>query len=170
MALLPIVTYPEEPLRRHAVPVENVDQKVHKLISDMTDTMYQAPGIGLAANQVGELVQVVVVDLRRDNDEHSPLALINPRIVAAQGEISFEEGCLSVPGYFAHVKRYQEVTVEALDVEGKPLRIEASGLLAVVLQHELDHLNGRLFIDHLSPIARDIFKRRWKKKLIQVQA
>jgi peptide deformylase len=170
MAMLSIVTYPDEPLRRQAAPVEIIDKQLRKLISDMTDTMYQAPGIGLAANQVGELLQVVVIDVRRENDESGLLTLINPRIVAVQGQVSFEEGCLSVPGYYAHVKRYEEITVEALDIEGKPLRIEASGLLAVVLQHELDHLNGRLFIDHLNPIARDIFKRRWKKKLIQAQA
>jgi peptide deformylase len=170
MALLSIVTYPDEPLRRQAVPVGIIDKRLRKLISDMTDTMYEAPGIGLAANQVGELLQVVVIDVRRENDESGLLTLINPRIVAVQGQVSFEEGCLSVPGYYAHVKRYEEITVEALDIEGKPLRIEASGLLAVVLQHELDHLNGRLFIDHLNPIARDIFKRRWKKKLIQAQA
>jgi peptide deformylase len=170
MAMLSIVTYPDEPLRRQAAPVGIIDKQLRKLISDMTDTMYQAPGIGLAANQVGELLQVVVIDARRENDESGLLTLINPRIVAVQGQVSFEEGCLSVPGYYAHVKRYEEITVEALDIEGKPLRIEASGLLAVVLQHELDHLNGRLFIDHLNPIARDIFKRRWKKKLIQAQA
>ena len=170
MALLSIVTYPDEPLRRPSAPVDHIDKQIRKLVSDMTETMYQAPGIGLAANQVGEPLQVVVIDVQRENEAGGLLTLVNPRIVAAHGQVSFEEGCLSVPGYFAHVKRYEEVTVEALDIEGNPLRLEASGLLAVVLQHELDHLNGRLFIDHLNPIARDIFKRRWKKKLIQAQA
>jgi peptide deformylase len=169
MALLSIVTYPDEPLRCHAAPVDNIDQQIRKLITNMAETMYDAPGIGLAANQVGQSLQIVVIDLQREEEEHGLITLVNPRIVAAQGEISFEEGCLSVPGYFAHIKRHEQVTVEALDVDGNPLRIEASGLLAVVLQHELDHLLGRLFIDHLNPIVRDIFKRRWKKKQIQAQ-
>jgi peptide deformylase len=170
MALLSIVTYPDDPLRRQAAPVDRIDSQIRKLITDMAETMYDAPGIGLAANQVGQLLQVVVIDLRREGEEDRLLALINPRIVAAQGQVSFEEGCLSVPGYFSHVKRYEEVTVEAHDADGKPVHIEAAGLLAVVLQHELDHLHGRLFIDHLNPIARDIFKRRWKKKQNQAQA
>lgn len=169
MALLSIVTYPEEPLRCQAAPVEKIDQQIRKLITDMAETMYDAPGIGLAANQVGQRLQVVVIDLHRE-EQHGLITLVNPRIVAAQGQISFEEGCLSVPGYFAHVNRHEHVTVEALDADGKPLCLEASGLLAVVLQHELDHLHGRLFIDHLNPIARDIFKRRWKKRIREAQA
>ncbi|HBZ55397.1 MAG TPA: peptide deformylase [Syntrophobacteraceae bacterium] len=168
MALLSIVTYPEEPLRSQTAPVEKIDHQIRKLITDMVETMYDAPGIGLAANQVGQLLQVVVIDLQRE-EQRGLITLVNPRIVAAQGQVSFEEGCLSVPGYFAHVSRHEQVTVEALDVDGKPLLIEASGLLAVVLQHELDHLHGRLFIDHLNPIARDIFKRRWKKKRKQAE-
>ncbi len=169
MALLSITTYPDDPLRRQAAAVETIDTQIRCLIDDMAETMYHAPGIGLAANQVGVPLQVVVIDLHREDEEHGLITLINPRIVSAQGQVSFEEGCLSVPGYFAHVKRYEQVTVEALNVDGQLLHIEASGLLAVVLQHELDHLHGRLFIDHLNPIARDIFKRRWKKKQRQEQ-
>jgi peptide deformylase len=165
MAVLPILTYPDEDLRQHAVPVDIVDSKLRKLIDDMTETMYEAPGIGLAANQVGKLVQVVVIHVQKEDEDTGLITLVNPKIVAAQGQISFEEGCLSVPGYYAHVKRYQDVSVQALNLDGNPVRIDASGFLAVVLQHELDHLHGRLFIDRINPIARDIFKRKWKKKL-----
>jgi peptide deformylase len=165
MALLPILTYPDDTLRRHTDPVDTVNKKLRKLIDDMAETMYEAPGIGLAASQVGQLLQVVVIHVRKEDEEDTGLiTLVNPKIVAAQGQISFEEGCLSVPGYYAQVKRYQDVRVQALNPDGKSVQIEASGFLAVVLQHELDHLNGHLFIDRINPIARDIFKRRWKKK------
>jgi peptide deformylase len=165
MALLPILTYPDDTLRRHADPVDTVDKKLRKLVDDMVETMYEAPGIGLAASQVGQLLQVVVIHVQKEEEDTGLITLVNPRIVAAHGQISFEEGCLSVPGYYAQVKRYQEVSVQALNPDGKPVQIDASGFLAVVLQHELDHLSGRLFIDRINPIARDIFKRRWKKKL-----
>jgi peptide deformylase len=165
MAVLPILTYPDDDLRRHTAPVDTVDRYLRKLIDDMAETMYEAPGIGLAANQVGKLVQVVVIHVQKEDEDTGLITLVNPKIVAAQGQISFEEGCLSVPGYYAHVKRYQDVCVQALNLDGSPVQIEASGFLAVVLQHELDHLHGRLFIDRINPIARDIFKRKWKKKL-----
>jgi len=165
MACLEICTYPDPVLKQKAEPVENLDSDICRLIDDMAETMYEAPGIGLAANQVGKAVRLLVVDLQRPEYEHGLLVLVNPEIVNASGETSFEEGCLSVPEYFATVKRAEQVTVCGLDQHGKAIHIEASGLLAVVLQHEIDHLEGKLFVDRLGPIARDIFRRKWKKKL-----
>lgn len=164
MACLQICTYPDAVLRQDAEPIDKVNGDILRLIDDMAETMYAAPGIGLAANQVGRPIRLILVDLQRQDYEHGLIVLINPEIVAASGEITYEEGCLSVPDYFASVKRAGEVTVRGLDRNGKEVCIEASGLLAVVLQHEIDHLQGRLFIDHLGPIAKDIFKRKWKKK------
>ncbi len=165
MALLSICTYPDPVLRKKATPVETLDREIRKLIDDMAETMYGAPGIGLAANQVGKKQQVIVVDLQRPEYEGGLLVLVNPKIIAASGEITYEEGCLSVPEFFSHVKRYSDITVRALDQHAKPIELNASGLLAVVLQHEIDHLEGRLFIDHLGATSKDIFKRKWKRKL-----
>jgi len=167
MAYVDIVIYPDPVLREKAAPIEKVDGEILKLIDDMVDTMYGAPGtgIGLAANQIGKLVRLVVIDLRAPEYKHGLLALINPEIVAASGEMTCQEGCLSLPDYFSNVKRYEEVTVKALDKNEQPIEINASGLLAVVLQHEIDHLDGKLFIDYLGPISRDLFRRKWKKRL-----
>lgn len=165
MACVQICTYPDPILKQKAEPIEKVDLEICRLIDDMAETMYEAPGIGLAANQVGKALRLLVVDLQRPEYEHGLIVLVNPEIVSASGETSFEEGCLSVPEYFATVKRAEEVTVCGLDQHGKSVQIEASGLLAVVLQHEIDHLEGKLFVDRLGPIARDIFRRKWKKKL-----
>ncbi|MDY0040712.1 MAG: peptide deformylase [Desulforhabdus sp.] len=165
MACIEICTYPDPILKQKAEPIENIDGEISRLIDDMAETMYKAPGIGLAANQVGKAIRLVVVDLQRPEYEHGLLVLINPEIVSVSGETSFEEGCLSVPEYFATVKRAEQVTVCGIDQHGKDIQIEASGLLAVVLQHEIDHLEGKLFVDRLGPIARDIFRRKWKKRL-----
>lgn len=165
MALLSICTYPDPVLRKKASPVDAVDREIRKLVDDMAETMYGAPGIGLAANQVGKPQQVIVVDLQRPEYEGGLLVLVNPKIIAASGETTYEEGCLSVPEFFSNVKRYSEITVRALDQHSKPVELNASGLLAVVLQHEIDHLEGRLFIDHLGATSKDIFKRKWKRKL-----
>jgi len=170
MACLEICTYPDAVLRQDAQPIDRIDSEILRLMDDMAETMYDAPGIGLAANQVGRPIRLIMVDLQRQDYEHGLIVLVNPEIVAASGEITYEEGCLSVPEYFASVKRAGEVTVCGLDRNGKEIQIEASGLLAVVLQHEIDHLQGRLFIDHLGPIAKDIFKRKWKKKLKEATA
>lgn len=164
MALLNICTFPDPVLRKKACAVEELDREIRKLIDDMAETMYGAPGIGLAANQVGKPLQVIVVDLQRPEYEGGLLVLVNPKIVAASGEITYEEGCLSVPEFFSHVKRYSEITVQALDQHKNRVELNASGLLAVVLQHEIDHLEGRLFIDHLGATSKDIFKRKWKRK------
>ena len=165
MAYLEIYTYPDPILKQQAEPVDHVNSEIFRLIDDMAETMYDAPGIGLAANQVGKALKLLVVDLQRPDYEHGLLVLINPEIVRASGETSYEEGCLSVPDYFAMVKRAEQVTVRALNQHGKLVDIEADGLLAVVLQHEIDHLDGTLFVDRLGPIARDLFRRKWKKKL-----
>lgn len=165
MSCLQICTYPDPVLRRKAEPVTAVDREIRRLIDEMAETMYGAPGIGLAANQVGKASRLIVVDLQRPEYDQGLVVLINPKIVAASGETTYEEGCLSVPEFFSNVKRYDQVTVQALDKDGKPVEISASGLLAVVLQHEIDHLEGRLFIDHLGTITRELFRRKWKKRL-----
>jgi peptide deformylase len=163
MACLEIYTHPDPVLRKRAAAVQKIDRQIRKLIDDMAETMYDAPGVGLAANQVGKPVRLAVIDLRKPEHENGLIVLVNPRIVASKGEIVFEEGCLSVPDYFAEIKRFNEVTVQGLDQNEKLIEIEATGLLAVVLQHEIDHLDGKLFVDHMGPIARDIFRRKWKK-------
>lgn len=163
MALLPICTYPDPVLRLRAEPVEVIDEEIQHLIDDMAETMYHAPGVGLAANQIGRPIRIVVIDTQKD-DEDGLIALINPELVEGHGETTFEEGCLSVPEFYSNVKRHEEVVVCGLNRAGEKVEINADGLLAIVLQHEIDHLDGKLFIDRISPIARDIFKRKWKKK------
>jgi len=165
VSILQICKYPDPVLRQKAECVKNIDKGLQRLIDDMIDTMYDAPGVGLAANQVGLALSVIVVDIQREECEYGLIVLINPELVSAQGEVTFEEGCLSVPDYFATVKRHGEIVVRGLDRDGKTIQIAANGMLAIALQHEMDHLEGKLFIDRISPIARDIFKRRWKKKL-----
>ncbi len=164
MSLLTICIYPDPVLRQKAQRVKNIDNGIQCLIDDMVETMHHAPGIGLAANQVGRPHSVLVIDIQREGSEDGPIVLINPELVSALGETTFEEGCLSVPEYFANVARHEEVVVCGLDRRGDKTKITAGGLLAIVLQHEMDHLEGKLFIDRISPIARDIFKRKWKKK------
>jgi peptide deformylase len=165
VSLLPICIYPEPVLRQKAQRVKNIDSGIERLIDDMVETMYHAPGIGLAANQVDRAISVLVIDIQREESEYGLIVLINSELVSARGETTFEEGCLSVPEYFASVVRHEEVVVRGLDRRGEKIQIAAGGLLAIALQHEMDHLEGKLFIDRISPIARDIFKRRWKKKL-----
>lgn len=163
MALLDILHFPDPRLRRKARPVEVVGDALKKTVEDMFETMYDAPGIGLAATQVNILQQVAVIDVSEDKNE--PRCLINPNIIEREGEEEMREGCLSVPEIFAHVKRAQKITVEALDLEGRPMILEAEGLLAVCIQHEIDHLQGKLFIDYLSPLKR----ARLKKRLLKAQ-
>jgi len=181
MALLPILTYPDTELRKEAPEVDGVDDELRTLLDDMAETMYAAPGVGLAAIQVGRMVRALVMDLPEPDDEgRSPgeavtpegeqlyglVALVNPRVVEASGEpISWEEGCLSVPGIFEEVKRPGRVRVEALDREGQPLVFEATGLPAVAVQHEIDHLDGVLFIDRLPPVKRRLVKKRIDKAI-----
>ena len=170
MAILHICTYPEEILRQRAEPITEIDEEVVKLVDHMAETMYSAPGIGLAATQVGVAKQVLVADIAPRRPESELIVLINPEILAAEGEVIFEEGCLSVPDYQAEVKRNERITVRGLNLKGEEVEIEAEGLLAIVLQHEIDHLNGILFIDRLSKLKRDLYKRRLKKKVAKEQS
>ncbi len=166
MAILKILTYPDIFLTKPTKLVENIDEKIQNLIEGMAFTMYQAPGIGLAAIQVGCDKSLLVYDVSDRDEKRSLHVLINPRIISSEGTaISEEEGCLSVPDFKADVKRAASILVEGVDREGKPLRIEAQGLLSVMLQHEIDHLNGILFIDRISSLKREIYKRRVKKNL-----
>ncbi len=166
MAILEIFTYPNKFLSQPTKPVENIDGKLQDLIDDMAVTMYQAPGIGLAAIQVGHDKSLLVYDVSPRDENRSLQVLINPRIISSEGTtISEDEGCLSVPDFKANVKRSEVVLVEGFDRDGNPLRFDAEGLLAVVLQHEIDHLNGILFIDRISSLKRELYKRRVKKNL-----
>lgn len=145
-----------------------VDDEIHRLIDDMIETMYAAPGIGLAAPQVGVSKRVIVIDVSIREEERTPvIALINPEIKALEGKIESEEGCLSLPGYIASITRAEKVFVRGLDREGKPVEIEAEGLLCRALQHEIDHLNGTLLIDRISSIKREFFKKRFQKAMIK---
>ena len=166
MAILEILTYPNKFLSQPTKQVTDIDDEIRNIIEDMAATMYEAPGIGLAAIQVGCDKSLLVYDVSPKDEERSLQVLINPRIVSSEGTtISEDEGCLSVPDCREDVKRAASILVEALDREGKPLRIEAEGLLAIVLQHEIDHLNGILFINRLSSLKRQLYKRRVKKNL-----
>lgn len=166
MALLEILTYPDPILKQVSEPVEEINSDVTALIQDLLETMYEAPGIGLAAPQVGQLKRVVVLDLDyRSGEERKPIVLVNPEIVFSEGEILFEEACLSVPEYSAEVKRSEKVKVKGLNEKGEDVEIEGEGLLSVALQHEIDHLDGILFVDRLGLVKRDIFKRKFKKSM-----
>jgi len=166
MTMLEILTYPNQFLQQPTRPVDNIDGRLQKFIDDMAATMYAAPGVGLAAIQVGFDKSVLVYDISLPEDGRSLQVLINPRIVSRQGEVLSEnEGCLSVPDYRADVKRATEIVVEGVDRDGNPITLEAQGFPAIVLQHEIDHLNGTLFIDHLSSLKRELYKRRVLKQL-----
>ena len=164
MAIREILILPDKKLRQVSKPVAKVDASVRKLVEDMFDTMYDAPGIGLAAIQIGEPKRIVTMDLSKKDDVKEPQVFINPEIVAESDEIStHEEGCLSIPEYYEDVERPASVTVKYLDLDGKPHEVEATGLLATCLQHEIDHLNGVLFIDHISKLKRDRVIKKYTK-------
>ncbi len=166
MAIFEILTYPNKFLSQPTKQVTDIDDEIRNIIEDMAATMYEAPGVGLAAIQVGYDKSLLLYDVSPRDEERSLQVLINPRIVSSEGTtISEDEGCLSVPDCREDVKRAASILVEALDREGKPVRIEAEGLLAIVLQHEIDHLNGILFINRLSSLKRQLYKRRVKKNL-----
>ncbi|MDA8170102.1 MAG: peptide deformylase [Nitrospiraceae bacterium] len=167
MALIRIITYPDEVLRKKTAPVKNIDGSLQRLIDDMIETMYAAPGVGLAAPQVGVSKRLAVIDVnvREGQTEKLPLyVLINPEIVSAEGEVESEEGCLSLPGLTAEAARAERVFVKALGRDGKPFEIDATGLLAIALQHEIDHLEGTLLLDRISPLKRSFYKKRALKK------
>lgn len=161
MAILDILVYPDPRLRKLAKPVLEVDDKIRQLVSNMTETMYDAEGIGLAATQVDVHQQVIVMDISENRDQI--LILINPKIVKKDGEQVFDEGCLSVPEYYAPVTRAQNIEITALDQSGKQFELAAEGLLAICIQHEMDHLVGKVFVDYLSRLKQD----RIRKKLIK---
>lgn len=166
MTVLDIVTYPDQFLRQKTKPVDNIDGRLQQLIDNMGVTMYNAPGVGLAAIQVGVDKQMLVYDVAPNDESRRLNVLINPKIISAEGQILSEnEACLSVPDFKANVKRAAQILVEGVDRDGNPQRIEAAGLLAIVLQHEIDHLNGTLFIDHISTLKRQMYERRIKKIL-----
>ncbi len=164
MSIKPLIILPDPLLRQISKPVERVDSRLLKFADDMLDTMYDAPGIGLAAIQVGEPLRLVVIDLAKEDEPPAPQVFINPEIVASgSGANVHEEGCLSIPDYYAEVERPDTVTVRYLDRDGKQQEILADGLLSTCLQHEIDHLNGVLFIDHISKLKRDMVVRKFKK-------
>jgi peptide deformylase len=162
MARLPILEYPDPRLRITAEPVTKVDAEIKNLVADMLETMYAAPGIGLAATQVDVHLRILVIDISDDRNE--PHCFINPEIVAREGKTTGEEGCLSVPDIYESVERAETITVRALDREGQAFELEADGLLAVCVQHEIDHLDGKLFVDYLSELKRQRLKKRLLKK------
>lgn len=166
MAVLPIRTFPDEVLKKKAKEIENINGDVAKLAQDMLETMYQAPGIGLAAPQVGESIRLIVFDISHKEEKPDPHILINPVITAFEGEEVMEEGCLSVPGVYAKVRRPAKIEVKGFDIDGNEVVMQVDGLMARVIQHEVDHLDGYLFIDRLSRIRRDMIK----KKLLKAKA
>jgi peptide deformylase len=164
---LKIYTYPDPILRKKSSVVENIDGNTQILIENMAKTMYSAPGIGLAAIQVGEPIRIIVYDVARWDEVRKPSVLINPEIIMAEGDITYEEACLSVLDFSAEVKRSAKIKVKGVDGNGDPVDIEAEDLLAICLQHEIDHLKGVLFIDHISRLKRSLYKKRLKKGLKQ---
>lgn len=167
MAVLHVLHYPDDRLRTVAKPVDSVNAEIQQLVADMLETMYAENGIGLAATQVNVHQRVVVIDVSEDRNE--PMVFINPEIIARSGDTSYEEGCLSVPQSYAKVERAAEITVKALDKNGNPFELKADGLLAICLQHELDHLVGKLFIDYLSPLKRDRIRKKLEKEAKMAQ-
>lgn len=163
MAVLEIKKYPAKILKQKASPVKVIDREFQTLIDDMIETMYAAPGVGLAAPQVGVSKRLAVIDISTKGAEMPLLVLINPEVVEKEGCIEFEEGCLSLPGYTAKVERAEKMMVRAMNREGKLVEIESEGLLSIALQHEIDHLDGILLIDRISPIKREFFKKRFQK-------
>jgi len=162
MALLPILEYPDPRLKKVAAPVTSFTPEVVKLVRDMAETMYAAPGIGLAATQVDVHKRIIVIDISEAKDDL--VVLVNPEIVSAEGEAECEEGCLSVPGYYDKVTRAARITVRARDARGEPIERTAEGLLAVCIQHEMDHLIGKMFVDYLSPLKRARLAAKQRKK------
>ncbi|MFN2354313.1 MAG: peptide deformylase [Desulfopila sp.] len=167
MSIRKIYTYPAPVLRKKARKIEAFTPELRTLAEDMAETMYDAPGIGLAAPQIGESLQLLIVDTSRDQENREYMAVINPEIRDAEGNLIDEEGCLSVPDLTANVKRFQKITLAYQDLEGNRQELIAEDRFAVVLQHEIDHLNGILFIDHLTPLKRNLYKKKMKKVMTE---
>jgi peptide deformylase len=171
MAIHEIIKIPDKRLRQVSEPVKKIDASIRKLVDDMFETMYEAPGIGLAAIQIGVAKRVVTMDLSKKEDDHQPQVFINPELIwTSDNKATREEGCLSIPDYYEEVERPAEVKVKYLDLDGEPQEIEASGLLATCLQHEIDHTNGVLFIDYLSKLKRDRITKKFAKAAKKVEA
>ncbi len=162
MAILDILRFPDPRLRNKAKPIEQVDAALQRLVDDMFETMYQAPGIGLAATQVNVAKRLVVLDLSEEKNQ--PLVLINPEIIKSDGSDEYEEGCLSVPGVHETVKRAERIRVKAQDRDGNPFEMDADELLAICIQHEIDHLDGKLFVDYLSSLKRQRIRKKREKE------
>jgi peptide deformylase len=165
MAIREILTFPDPVLRKTAKKVTAFDEGLKQLSRDMAETMYHAPGIGLAANQIGVLLQMVVVDISTSEEEKKFISLVNPVISEGQGCVTDEEGCLSVIDYTSTVERFKKIKVTARDLDGNPLEFEADDRIARIIQHEVDHLHGKLFIDRISPLKRSLYKKKLKKIL-----
>ena len=171
MAIRPLVTLPDPRLRLKSAPVDKIDEEVRGLAQDMLETMYDAPGVGLAAIQIGVPKRVVTIDTAKKDEERRPIVLVNPEIVWSSEETStYEEGCLSIPEYYEEVERPTRVKFRYTDLDGKAVEVEAEGLLATVVQHEIDHLDGVLFIDHLSKLKRDRVIKKFVKAAKREQA
>ena len=164
MSVLEIKVYPDKILRKVSEPVKDIDEEVKKLIDDMLETMYSAPGVGLSAVQVGVLKRIISLDPSLGEDLTQVMILLNPEIYEQEGSCIFEEGCLSVPEYFSDIERAERIKVRALDRDGEKVDFEADGLLARVILHEVDHLNGKLFVDHMPKVRKDVFRRKWLKE------
>ena len=170
MSIRDIVLYPHEVLSKKAAPVADVDDSVRQLVDDMVQTMYDAPGIGLAAPQVGVLQRLTVIDVSREEEESDLRVFINPEIVRREGTIVWEEGCLSIPGVYEKVTRAENIVVQALDRDGKEFELEADGLLSVCIQHEIDHLDGVVFLQHLSSLKRRLALKKYRKIIDRMEA
>jgi len=160
-----ILTYPDPELKKKSVPVTIINDSIRQLVQDMTETMYDAPGVGLAAPQIGVHQRVIVIDIAASDEPPALIAAINPVIVYAEGETFEEEGCLSVPKYAANVRRHAKIVVKGINVDGDETTWRADGLLAVAFQHEIDHLDGILFIDHISQLKRELFRRKYRRSI-----
>jgi peptide deformylase len=167
MAIRTILTYPDPRLREKGLPVERITPEVERLIEDMAETMYGAPGVGLAATQIGEKVRLFLVDVSTEDEPDNLLVFINPEIVSSEGDEVGPEGCLSFPGITEDIKRKAQLTVRALDRRGKPFELAADGLLAVAIQHESDHLDGVLMIDHMGVLKKRIVQRKMQKRALE---
>jgi peptide deformylase len=164
-----ILSYPDPELKKKSLPVTIINDKTRELVRDMAETMYAAPGVGLAAPQIGVHQRITVIDVSAKDDMPELIVAINPVIIHADGESYEEEGCLSVPKYAANVRRHARVVVKALNMDGEEITYEADDLLAIAFQHEIDHLDGILFIDHLSPLKRDMFRKKYRRMVDEQQ-
>jgi len=164
-----ILTYPDPELKKKSLPVAVINEKTQELVRDMVETMYDAPGVGLAAPQIGVHQRIAVIDVSGRDEKPEIIVAINPAIVHSEGESYDEEGCLSVPNYAANVRRHAKVVVKALNLEGEEVTYNAEGLLAIAFQHEIDHLDGILFIDHLSNLKREMFQKKYRRMLQEGQ-